>query len=122
MSLNLKAPNLGPLLHGFAVWLVADGLPILEYLRAQLTGDTANWSWDRFLLGLGAAVVTALISAGRNAGAVELKKDETLWVKGVQQDGGEAVIAQARDVVPNNENVIILRDPLAPPAATPPRG
>lgn len=118
-----KSPTWGPAIHGGLVWLVTDGLPVLQYLQGQLTGDTVHFDANRFWLGLAAAFVTALISASRNQGAVSLTTAAGQIVKGVQDDGGQTVMAQARDVVPTNENVIVLRgtgDPMPAPVTSPP--
>lgn len=102
-----KSPTWGPIIHGVAVWLVTDGLPVLQYLQGVLTGDTATFDWNRFWLGLGAAVVAALISASRNSGAVTLTEPAGAKVKGIVRDGGMVVVTRADHVVANDETVLI---------------
>lgn len=119
--MNWKGPNIGPVLHGLAVWLITDGLPVLQYLQAQLAGETTRWDWNRFLVGLAAAIVAALISASRNQGAVSLNVGTAAAVKGIADAGGSAMVvtvaepARTEGSAPNLEagqTVIIPRPSL----------
>lgn len=91
--INWKGANFGPLAHGLLVWLLTDGVPVLTYLQDQLTNQPAHFDFGRFGLGLAAAVLAALLSAARNAGAVSLNTGTTAAVKGIQESGGSVSVA-----------------------------
>lgn len=106
-----KAPNLGPPLHGLVVFLATEGLPILRYINDSLSGGTANWDWDRFLVGMIPVAITVLISAGRNKGAVAIPSDSIEMVKGVPMvlPDKEVVVTQADRIIPNSDPVMVVR-------------
>lgn len=104
-----KSATWGPLIHGGLVWFVTDGLPILLYLQRQVTDQNPNFNWSQFWIGLAAALLTALISAGRNQGAVTLPKTTGEMVKGIQGTGGSVVAATANEIVRNQDTVLVLK-------------
>jgi len=108
--MHWKNAELGPWLHGALVWLATDGSEIVIYITNYATGHQTDWNWQFFIMGLIAAIGTAILSAGRNKGAVMLPTVAGDTVKAIQAgDPTAAVVVPAHQVVATNESVIVLR-------------
>lgn len=111
-----KHPDVLPVLVALATFLVTDGQPVLAYLAQVFAGDPRNFELGRFLFGLGGSIVAALLVTGASRGTVTLTRPELSVVRTHQASAGRpdaAVLTTARQIVPNGEQVLVLRD--APP-------
>jgi len=98
-----QMPEYSPIIYGLGTFLLAEGVPVIEFVIDYLTSAPGSYTFETFLRGLGLALMVALLAWAKNRG----KSTVTLSYQRGTGDGMTTTTGESPDISAGSQVTIL---------------